>query len=703
MRNSNTSHKRSCAHLGAILVAVLAVQDAAAIDPARAMSQYVRERWTTDRGFPSGPVYAITQTPDGYLWIGTEAGLLRFDGWNFNLASANVPLFQSSSVIGLLPDAHSNLWIRLLGPRLLVYRNGRYEDPTANQRYSNVTAMSLTNRGSMLAAVGDYGASVERQGRFETLTDWKGLPRSPVIAMAQTTNGDIWMGTRDAGLFRTAGGRFVPVTTGLPDPKINCLLAGPGNELFVGTDSGVVRWDGRELTPVVQPSGRRLQALAMVRDKDGNLWVGTDSRGLLRINRSGVSELPVGNRQAVTALFEDREGSLWIGSDSAIERLRDSDFVTYSSLEGLPVGGSSPVFADARNRIWFAPAAGGLWWFKDGEHGQVAADGLASDIVYSIAGTADELWIGRQHGGLTRLHVEGGSIAAATYTHRQGLAQDSVYSVFRSRDGTLWAGTLSAGVSRFRKGAFVTYTVPNGLASNAVASILETSDGAMWFATPTGLSELANGVWRTWTTTDGLPSDNVNCLLEDSGGVQWAGTSAGLTFRRSSRFEVPRNHPPSLAEPILGIAEDRYGWLWVSTSNHVLRVRRDGLLNGDATDRDVRSYGVADGLRGIEGVKRDPSVVKDLAGRIWFSTNQGVSVVDPARLTAAAVPAIPRIQSILADGKSIGLEQDAPRSARNEQNHRGFYRPGSLSPRTGSISVSTGRLRSRLERTRHST
>ena len=144
-------------------------------------------------------------------------------------------------------------------------------------------------------------------------------------------------------------------------------------------------------------------------------------------------------------------------------------------------------------------------------------------------------------------------------------------------------------------------------------------------------------------------------MLEDSAGVLWIGTSAGIAFRSASRFQVPAGTPPSLREQILGIAEDNYGSIWIATSNHVLRVSRDKLLHGSLSDGDIREFGLTDGLRGVEGVKRHWSVVRDPAGRIWFSLNHGISEVDPARLRKNSAPAIVHVQTILADSSQIGL------------------------------------------------
>ena len=638
----------------------LAANAAYAIEPNREMSQYIHDRWGIEQGFPRGPVYAITQTSDGYLWIGTEAGLVRFDGWNFRLIRDTSGAFANGSVLGLTPDNDGGLWLRLRDLTVMRYRHGVFENPLARpEPYSNISAMSRANHGELLVAKMEEGAFEYRNGEFRVVAAATDLPRSPVMSLAQTPDNAVWLGTRDAGLYRLIGGRTTSITRGLPDSKVNCLLPDGDRDLWVGTDNGVVRWNGTNLTSAgIPPALNNFQALAMARDRDANIWVGTDSRGLLRFNAQGISSLNGSDTSgdAVTALFEDREGNLWIGRNNGIERLRDSAFVTYSLAEGLPSDGSNPVFVDSENRLWFSAASGGLWWLNDRRHGRVNNAELDKDVIYSIAGGKNELWLGRQHGGLSRLRPEGNSFKLETYTQADGLAQNSVYSVYQARDGSVWAGTLSGGVNNLRNGIFTNYKNASGLASNTVSSILEGSDGTMWFATPSGLSALSKGRWQTYTTRDGLPSENLNCLLEDSSGVLWIGTAAGLGFRRSGGFHIPSGVTAALHEQILGLAEDRLGSLWMATSNHVLRVKRDAALRGALADGDVREFSLADGLRGVEGVKRDQSVVADSVGRIWFSMNRGISVVDPARLTNSSAPAIAQIQTISADGNAINLQ-----------------------------------------------
>ena len=644
----------------ALLSAGLLLAGAAfALDPNRAMSQYLQDHWGSAQGLPRAPVYAISQAADGYLYIGTGAGLVRFDGTRFREVKGYSADFTVGSVHEMIADKSGCLWLRLENLRLLRYCEGSLQGTSATQGDSTAaSALNRTNLGDVLIAEPRKGARAFREGSFRLLAAAGDLSRTPVSAVAQTPNGDVWMGTREAGVFRFRQGGSSPLLNGLAGSKINCLLAAGDGDLWIGTDDGIVHWNGARFVDAQLPGPQRhFQALSMTKDRDGNLWVGTDSRGLLRFSSRGVTGLHEGNGapEAVTALFEDREGDLWIGSASGLTRLRDSAFVTYSLPEGLPAGGSSPVFADSENRVWFSGVAGGLWWTKDGRHGRVASEGLNNDVVYSITGRGGELWVGRQHGGLTRLSFDKESVHAKSYTQKDGLAQNSVFSVYETPNGTVWAGTLSGGSSEFRQGKFTTYAIAEGLASNTISAMLETRDGTMWFATPSGLSAKSKGGSKIYNRRDGLPSLNASCLMEDSRGVLWVGTVGGIAFGGLQGFRVPVAVPSQLREPVLGIAEDHFGWLWLSTVSHVLRVRRDKLMSGLLADEDLREFGLADGLRGVEGVRRNRSVAADPLGRIWFSLNRGISFVDPARLDRNSVPSMIHLLSISADNNPIPL------------------------------------------------
>ena len=634
---------------------------ARALDPNRQTSQYVREQWSTRSGLLEGAVHAIAQTPDGYLWIGTDKGLVRFDGFNFRPVAPESSVLQNDPILGLVTDGDGVLWVRMQAAGVLRYSHDKFESVASGPgtTFSLVTAMSREDTGGVLLSDLMSGTVRLRAGKFEGLAPARVLPGAAVtMSMTEMSNGKIWMGTLGAGLFYLVDGKATRVTAGLSEKKINCLLPVGDKELWVGTDHGLFRWNGGAFSRVrLPPSVGKPQVLTILRDRDSNIWVGT-ATGLLRINAGGISfsdEQGFRGNGAVDALFEDREGNLWIGGSGGVERIRDSAFVTYSKSDDLSAQTNGPVYVDSGNRTWFAPAEGGLYLLTEGRVQAVEPAVLAKDVIYSISGRNHEIWVGRQHGGLTRLDYNNGIITGHTYTRTNGLAQNSVYAVRQGRDGAVWAGTLSGGVSKLKGGQIVTYSTTNGLASNAVASIIETRDGAMWFATPNGLSELTNGHWTTHAAQDGLPSDDVNCLFEDSSGVLWIGTSNGVAFFSYGHVQVPRDVPGVLRSQIYGIAEDKKGWLWIATSSHVLRVLRDKLASGTVTMADIREYGVADGLQSTEVAKRNNSVVADSSGKIWFSMTRGLSVVDPSHITDNSPPAIPHVEAVSADNNALNL------------------------------------------------
>ncbi|MGD0442803.1 MAG: two-component regulator propeller domain-containing protein [Edaphobacter sp.] len=643
-------------------IALLCLANAAfGLDPTRKISQYAHDKWGGDKGFIGGPIYAIRQSADGYLWIGTERGLVRFDGSNFTLIQRPLPdSAPIGPVRGLVTDASGNLWIRLEGPRMLLYHDGKFEDPSSRFDLQGIifTATVSDYEGRViLSGLGDQTFRYE-DGRLETIV---GAAQNPgtVISLAATRDQSIWLGTQDRGLFRLRQGHISKVAQELKDSKINVLLPAATGGLWIGTDSGIHLWDGGALATLNLPSSlQHLQILAMARDDDENVWIGTN-HGIVRITSSGAVSLDQLNPKPgneVTAIYRDLDGDIWFGGSRGVERLRNGMLTTYSTSDGLPSGGNGPVYADSLGRTWFAPLSGGLYWIKEGQVSHLTLDGLDHDVVYSISGGDGEVCVGRQYGGLTVLRGNGDSFTARTYTEADGLAQNSVYSVHRDRDGTIWAGTVSAGVSRLNGGKFINYSDSSGLPSNTVNSIVEGFDGTIWLATPSGLASFANGRWTNHTASEGLPSLMVRTIFEDTKHVLWIATPDGLAYFSSGRIKVPEKLPEELREQIFGIAEDGIGSLWFATSDHVLRVNQDGILRGSLSDIDVQSYGIEDGLKGVESADRDRTVVADSLGSIWISAKSGLSVADPIATSKNVAPVAVRIESMFAGGRQVNVQ-----------------------------------------------
>jgi signal transduction histidine kinase/ligand-binding sensor domain-containing protein len=685
---SRQNSRRSWRPVQVLLVALFIAGSAHALDENKTMSQYVHDRWGADRGFLGGHVYAIGESNDGYLWIGTERGLLRYDGSSLTLIQR--PIATSGSlgpVRDLVSDGEGSLWIRADGPQLMRYRDGRFEDVASRLSLKTLTlsAMAAEHRGGVLFSATGEGLFLYRDGKVESVVGAEKIPGT-VVSLASTLDGAVWMATAEGGLYRTNGGSITDVSKVVAGRKISELLPSNNGWLWAVTENGILQLESDgALKNNFSAQTAGLRALALTVDQQGNTWIGTN-RGLLRVSPSRAVSSDFINRQqedAVTAVHLDREGVLWYGGSRGIERLRDGTFTTYTSSEGLPPAGTGPVYVDSDGRTWFAPLTGGLYWLKQGHVGRVTADGLKEDIINSISGCNGEIWVGRQRGGLTALKMAGTAVTARSLTARDGLAEDSVFSVHCSRDGTIWAGTANKGVSEVKGSQIRNFSTTEGLSSNQVNSIVEGQDGTMWFATAGGLDSLAGGHWTSWTAREGLPSSEVDSLFEDSRKTLWIATSEGLAYISSGHLHQPPVLPEALREEILGITEDSHGSLWFATPDHVVQVNRDGLASGLIGRSGSQLYDATDGLLGISEVRRDRSIVTDSSGHIWLALSSGLAVADPESFLSRFTPVGVRISGITVDGMEQAMHgllslPPGPRSITLKYDAAGLSAPQAL-------------------------
>jgi signal transduction histidine kinase/ligand-binding sensor domain-containing protein len=623
------------------------------------------DMWDAATGFPGGYVYSISQSADGYIWIGTSKGLLRYGGWTF-LSIPVSTLETKAPILNVLADSNDELWATDDHTHLFRFVAGRLAGPISdNGRHRYLaTLLNRSRDGRLLFASELQGVVEYNHGSARVLVDPSMMPRS-LTAITQTADGTIWIGTRETGVFRVAltqGVRQIEHLTALTSARVNCLLAIGKSSLLIGTDKGLLSLHDGNLWEAESQLGK-MEIFALASGREGDVWIG--SNGLVFKARASDID-PEGKIRAVdslrvqgivTALLEDRDGDLWIGGSEVIERYRASGFTTYSSLAGLPCSNCGAIYADQRDRVWFAPLDGGLFLLSKGSIEPVEAAGLKDDAVYSIAGGADdEVWVARKNSGVTALRLDGGTWQANTFTRQNGLAQDSVYSIYRSPDGTVWAGTLTAGLSRFNGETWHTFNTQDGLPSNTISAITGNTAGEIFVGTPNGLAVLRKGQCTTYSAQQGLPPGPIESLFFDNEvGTLWIGTKKGISFLQSGTVRVPLGAPDALYGEILGIAESQ-GWLWIMTRDHVLRVKRTALLNQSFGEGDYREFGVTEGLPSTEGVERSQSVVLDSRGRIWFSLNKGLSVLEPSAFAMPAFPVATRLEGMLVDGKAVPSE-----------------------------------------------
>lgn len=654
---------RPFALLGALLIATTT----SALDPNRALTQSRLSVWTSESGLPQNTIDAIVQTRDGYVWMGTEEGLARFDGVRFVVIDRQTaPGLGSSFISSLFEAPDGTLWIGTYGGGLARVRNGRIEAFHPEVLGADrIREMHATADGAMFVATAGGGMLRIDGENVTRFTTRDGLPTDRIWAFEDDGAGGLWVATHGGGVVHWRGSRVTErITTreGLPNDFARALLRDADGTLWIATDGGgVAAWKGGAIVRTITTRDGLPNDFVrtLLRDRDGSLWIGTDG-GLARVRGArvdaigGTDGLP---SAIIRAVIEDREGSLWVGTTGGLASLRDTRVLSITRKEGLPVDTIRAVLEDRAGRVW----------------------------------------VGTEGGGLCQVLPA----PMRCFTRRDGLPHDTVYALFEGRDGSLWAGTDGGGVARLRDGKVLeTIDTRGGLPNDRVRALVETANGELWVSTSAGLAVIRDGgpvairefndrqlrpllalpdgsllvgtdgagLWRVSGDGSrvtlvakagrGLENDRVFSLALDSGGGGvWIGTSGGGL----ARLDLATGSASSLRRR-LGLYDDVVfqvvdagprADLWLTSNRGVYRIGRDRVLaamNGTASDLSGTVYGVTDGMPSAECVGAFPSAMRARNGHVWVATARGVAVIDPAAGIRNRVPPPVHVEEVLIDG-----------------------------------------------------
>jgi ligand-binding sensor domain-containing protein/signal transduction histidine kinase/CheY-like chemotaxis protein len=649
--------------LALLVVLGLGASSALALDPARRVTQYSHDAWKDEEGLPQNSVYALAQTRDGYLWVATWEGLVRFDGLHFTVYDQrNTPELHDEYIEALAEDVAGTLWVGT-ARGLVAWREGRFQRVALKEGPGEVEVDALTpaTDGGMWVGTHD-GLFHLREGRTRRYGTGEGLPSVKVRALLRDHAGVLWVGT-ERGLARLSGDKLEPVRLqGAVDRSgVRALLEGHDGTLWVGTDLGLARVQGERVRLLTTREGLpddKVRALA--EDRDGNLWVGTQEGGLVRLSEGTLAVL--GPREGlsgsgVLSLLEDREGSLWVGTASGgLNRLRDAPFVPFGQPEGLGDDLVSVVLEDRQGALWVGAHAGGLTRLKDGELTRFGpAEGLPPGNLRALAeGRDGTLWVGTSAGAY---RYDGRSFTRVG--REQGLPDEVLFSLFADSRGDVWFGTLS-GLSRLHEGTFTYHGSEQGGPEEPVVSIAEDAEGTLWFGSFGGLYRLpAGGAFAHYTTADGLAGNRVVDVYADPRGGVWVGSSTGLTLVRGGRFTRFTTAQGLVDDAVFRILEDAEGSLWMSCNRGISRVPRHELeevASGQRTTVRPLLFDRRDGMRSAEcSGGMFPSGWRARDGKLWFPTLRGLVSVDPAKLVVHRPLAQPRLEEVRVQGRPVPL------------------------------------------------
>ena len=672
------SHRvRSCtaACIG-VLLGLLSLQSSfgqnppAGPDGEQSLTQLVHDVWRIEDGLPQNSVRAIEQTRDGYLWLGTEEGLSRYNGISFKtFDKRSVSAFRDNqSIRALMEDSHGTLWIGTMGGGLVTYREGEFHSIGLEEGFAGtvVGAFVEGTDGEVYIGTSDAGLYVYRNQAFSKVTLVDSTESVFVRALAHDRYGAVWVGTRD-GLFRINHGRVTSFTVedGLADNFVMALIGDEDGSLWVGTASGISHYKDGKFIDFDPSNGRsKHPAQTIIRDRASRIWIGLDGGGLMRLRGEQATMFDIDDglsHNRVLSLFEDREGSIWIGTEGGgLNRLRKGKFTTYSEQEGLSLDMTLAVYSDSQGDIWVGTEGGGLNRLRDGEITVYSvSDGLSSNIITSIyGGDEGELWVGTFRSGLNLMY--GGKIR--TFTTRDGLPGNGISALFRGPSGTMWVGT-DAGLAAYNGEEFHTYTASTGLSSDITMSVLETSNGDVFVGTyDSGLNILRDGAVVHIDTDDGLGSNTVTTLYEDVDGDVWVGTyGGGLSRIRGDVVQTATSEFGLFNDNVFQILEDDRGNLWMSCNKGIFFVNKadlNRLLDGEVGAVSSTSFDRSDGLKSYElNGGFQPAGWKAANGHLWFPSVRGVVSIDPSSLQSYATIASIVVEQVRIDGESTAFKE----------------------------------------------
>jgi ligand-binding sensor domain-containing protein len=633
---------------------------AIALDSRRDLSQFTHEVWLTENGLPQNTVHSIAQTRDGYIWIGTEEGLARFDGVRFTIFDKqNTPQLKSNYIRALLADRQGALWIGT-AEGLVRMLNGKFTMFTTNEGLPSNTIQAIyEDREGNLWVATATGLGLFKGGGLTTFTTKERLIGGSIQALFEDTDGALWIAT-PYGVGRVKDGTFTNYTVrdGLGSNSVRAIQQDRDGRLWFASLGGLTSFSrGRFTTYTTRDGLPNDRIISLHAAQDGGLLIGT-AGGLCRFSDGRFTSLNPGealSTSTILSLLEDLEGNLWIGTESAgINLLKDTKFTTYTVRNGLSNDVIKSIYEDPQGNTWIGTDGGGLNLLKNDKVSvYTTREGLSSNVVLALFGdAAGNLWAGTPD-GLNRFSQGKFTI----YTAADGLANNDVRSICADHGGNLWIGTRG-GLTRMRDGVFRTFTEVDGLPNDLIATLYEDAKGTLWVGTFGGLSRFMNEEFTTLTTRDGLSNDAVISLYEDSDGTLWIGTNGGgLNRLKDGQLTAYTTSNGLLDDVVYRILEDGRNNLWLSCRKGIFHIDKKALnefAQGRISSIAPVAYGTADGMMTREcSGGGDPAGWKGSDGKLWFPTIRGVAMIDPERIKTNSQPPPVVIEQIRIDDQAI--------------------------------------------------
>jgi ligand-binding sensor domain-containing protein/signal transduction histidine kinase len=647
-----------------ILAILLHSTAADALNSSLEISSYGHTAWTVRNAVLKGAPRALTQTTDGYLWLATELGLLRFDGVRFVHWSppAATPL-ASDDVVSVFGARDGSLWIGT-DRGLARWKNATLTQYSELAEYY-ITAISEDLEGTVwvgttarvtgharLCAIGSRG--VECTGDDGTLGRF-------VLSLHVDRRGVVWVGAA-SGLWRWRPGR--PTAYALPSPRSepHAIAEHTDGTLLLALNREIRRFVDGRLERYELPIGDvGLKPTSLRVDRDGGLWIGTQDRGLFHVSQGRVDQFARNDGLSgdfVSDIFEDHEGNVWVATWDGLDRFHNLPIPTISAKHGLSASTVVSVLADPDGTVWLG-TLNGLDRWRNGEVVAYASQpGASHEVVASLLRDHEgRLWVSSPQ-GLT--YLQDGRF------HRvKDVPGGYVHAMVEDRGRSIWVSDQDRGLFQLRERHLVRrvpWTALGGKVARALTPDLER--GGLWLGFFQGGVAYFDGerIGSAFGTSEGLGDGGVTHLYLDRNGSLWIATRGGLSRLQHDKVRTLTQEHGLPCSAVHWVMEDRRQAFWLYTACGLVRIPREELeawSRGAAARVSPTIYSERDGVssRSQPG-SYGPKVVRTADGRLLFATHEGVSVIDPEQIPRNDVAPPVHVEQIVADGKTYSPSSD---------------------------------------------
>jgi ligand-binding sensor domain-containing protein/signal transduction histidine kinase len=629
-----------------------------ALDPNKSIHQFNCQNWTRQSGLPSDKINAITQSKDGYIWLGTQNGLVRFDGLEWKVVPIKLPEAHGQNIWTFSKSRAGGMWFAVHEGGFGTYDGHRFaaiEDARWTIAGLEANVILEASDGAVWTG-GNVGLGRWVPGKPDECL-FNDLSNGSITALSEDSESRIWIGTVERGLFFWKDGALTQCPDDTLQKRIIFSIANqPNGNVWVGSEVDLRCYDSsghRQETPSFTAGVKSLLV-----DSSGVLWIGTSGNGLARYQNGVYTYFKKADglvSDHINSLFEDAEGSIWVCTRDGLSQLTDLKFPIYSSQDGLVGGSNLSVAPSQQGGIWITTSNG--FCYFDGKTSRNYGYDFPLSNHYVKNGFEARNGDFYAVDGDKNIVVISGNSVSKVYANAEwprAFAEDAA-GVLVAMNGALY---------RIQDGKLNPFQYNEGQqpAYYWINNLLIATDGAIWVASHNGLIRIKDGDSKRWSTDDGLNGNKVYSICEDEDGIIWAGFATGIVRIRHDQSKMITQRDGLYDDRIYAIVPDNLGAFWIASGHGVYRIGQQCLndfLDGKSTQVSCDAFDGLESIKFTDRTDQEYSGCKTLDGRIWFPTPQGVVLIDPSQVRINTVQMPVWISRVLANGKDFTQNENA--------------------------------------------